>query len=564
MGPHLATGPGHPSGAALTAAGVPPAGGPGPGRAPAPPPAPTSLRRATVWMAVGTGLSRLSGVARVVAAVYALQFTHLADAYNLANTVPNMLYDVVLGGVLSATFIPVFVARLTTEDEDRAWGAISAVVTLSAVVLAAATVVFWVAAPLIIAGFTALSHPQTTVTAAQLAAERSTATTLLRWFVPQVFLYGAISLATALLNTRQRFVAPMWVPIANNVVCVLVLLEFAAVAPHPSLVAVTVHHSWLVLLGLGTTLGVAVQAALLAPALRGAGLGGVRWHWAPGHEAVRTVLRLGAWTFGFVLANQVALFVVLALAVTARHSGQGPVSSYTYAYTFFQMPYAVVAVSVMAAVTPDLARRWTAGDRPGFRRRMAGGLRAVLAVMLPASVGLLLLAGPAVELLPTHGTGGTGATGAALAMLALGLPGFCVFLYVVRVLQAMQRTRVAFWLYLVENGINVVLAVVLVGPLGVRGLALSLSVAYTVAAVCGLAVLRGWLGHLGVPGAFAPLRRVAVASLVMGAVVAVVVNLSTADHGPALAARLLLAVATGLVVFVGTVVVLARLGGHRA
>ncbi|MGH9091658.1 MAG: murein biosynthesis integral membrane protein MurJ, partial [Acidimicrobiales bacterium] len=504
------------------------------------------LQRATVWMAAGTTLSRLTGLLRVLVLAYALGATHLATSYNLANTAPNMLYDVVLGGVLSATFIPVFVDRLATRSGHEAWRAISAVVTLSAVVLVAMTVVFWVAAPQVVGAFTSLDR------AGGIAAERGVAVSLLRWFVPQVALYGFIALLTALLNTRRRFVAPMWVPIANNLVCIGVLLVFHHLTSSPSLAGVQHHSGWLVLLGLGTTLGVLVQALLLLMTARGAGLSGVRWRWEPRHEAVRTVARLGGWTFGFVVANQVALFVVLALAVGAP--GADPVSSYTYAYTFLQMPYAVVAVSVMSAVTPGLAERWSTGDVAAFRHRMAGGLRAVLAVILPAAMGMLLLAKPAVDLLFAHGSysvADADATGSALALFALGLPGFCTFLYVVRVLQAMQRTRVAFWLYLVENAVNVVLAVALVHPMGVRGLALALSVAYSVGAVAGLAVLRGWLGTVGDPGAWAPLRRDAVATVVMGAVVLVVSNLSAADQGAVLLLRVVASVVAGVVVYVG-------------
>jgi putative peptidoglycan lipid II flippase len=511
-------------------------------------------------MAAGTGMSRFTGVLRILALAYALGTTHLATSYNLANTTPNMLYDIVLGGVLSATFIPVFVDRLATRGEREAWRAISAIVTLSAVVLVVMTVVFWLAAPQIIGAFTALDHARTAVQQQTLDRERAVATSLLRWFVPQVALYGFIALATALLNTRRRFVAPMWVPIANNVVAVVVLLWFRQIAgPHPSLAEVQTSHGQLVLLGLGTTLGVALQALLLAFAMRGARLSRLRWRWNPRHEAVRTVMKLGGWTFGFVVANQVALYVVLALAVGA--SGPDPVSAYTYAYTFFQMPYAVVAVSVMSAVTPDLAEKWTTHDLVAFRHRLAGGLRAMLAVILPAALGMLLLAKPAVALLLGHGAttiGGTTDTGAALAMFSLGLPGFCVFLYVVRVLQAMQRTRVAFWLYLVENGTNIVLAVLLVHPLGVRGLALSLSVAYTVAAVCGLAVLRGWMGTLGGPRTWAPIRRVVSATVVMGAAVLVASNISGAQHGFGLLLRVGLGVVIGIAVYLGMAAVLAR------
>ena len=521
------------------------------------------LQRAALWMAAGTAVSRLTGLLRIIALAYALGLAHLADAYNLANTTPNMVYDIVLGGVLAATFIPVFVDRLATRDEREAWRAISAVTTAAVVVLVVMTIVFWAIAPQVISAYTAFDHVRST-SGADLAEEKAVASTLLRWFAPQVALYGLISLMAALLNTRRRFAAPMWVPIANNVVVIAVLVVFHVLAPRfPTLATVHAHPGDLVLLGLGTTAGVLLQALVLLPALRGVGLGRLRWRWEPGHEAVRTVVRLGGWTFGFVVANQVALYVVLALAVGARASGTAPVSSYTYAYTFFQMPYAVVAVSIMSAVTPELAERWSIGDEAGFRRRLTAGLRATLAVILPAAMGMLLLAHPAVALLLGHGStsvAATATTAAALAMLSLGLPGFCTYLYVVRVLQAMQRTRAAFFLYLVENGLNVVFAVVLVGPLGVRGLALSLSIAYTVASLCGIAVLRRWLGALGGPRAWAPLRRALGATIVMGAVVLAVSDASGAQRGAGLLVRVAAALLAGGAVYAG---IGALLGGRR-
>lgn len=516
------------------------------------------LQRATLGMALGTAVSRLTGVGRILVLAYALGFHHLADAYNLANTSPNMLYDIVLGGVLSATFIPVFIDRLATRSNKEAWRAISAVVTLALAVLAVATIVFWFLAPLVIDAFTAFGH-NSGISPAALTSERAVATDLLRWFVPQVFFYGVISLVTALLNARHRFGAPTWVPVANNLVCIAVLLWFHHVAPNPSLHGSLLHGHQLELLGLGTTAGVALQALLLAPSFARAGLGRVRLHWEPGHEAVRTVVKLGLWTFGFVVANQIALYVVLALAVGAK--GDGTVSSYTYAYAFMQMPYAVVAVSVMSAVTPDLSRHWALGDVAAFRRRFTGGLRAVLSIILPAAVGMLLLAKPAIALLLGHGVAKPGETadaGAALAILAAGLPGFCSFLFVVRALQAMQRTRVAFWLYLVENAINVVLALALVHSMSVRGLAVSVSVAYSIAAVLGVAVLRGWLGNLGGRRAWSPLRGSALSTIVMGVAVLVVSNLSGASRGIGLLVRVVASVAVGGASYLGTAVFMAN------
>ena len=513
----------------------------------------SGLMAAVGSMAAGTAISRATGVLRVLALVYVLGISPLADAYNLANTIPNMVYDVVLGGVLGATFIPVFIQRLTSTSEREAWKSISAVVTLAVVLLAATTAIFLALAPLLIDAFTSLEHVQHTGSAQHLATQRHVATVLLRWFVPQVFLYGLLSIGGALLNVRRRFGAPMWVPIANNVVCIGVLLTFAAVAPSPSLHSVSMSPGQLALLGAGTTAGVLVQFLLLLPSLTKAKLGRLRWRWDLHDVAVRSIVRLGSWTFAVVVINQAALFFVIALAFSV--GGSGPVSSYTYAYAFWQMPYAIVAVSVMSAVTPDLATHHSTEDEIAFIARFGSGLRSVLAMMIPASVALFLLAKPAIALLLGHGNTQprqTAETGMALAELSLGLVGFSVFQYVVRALQAMHRTKAAFWLYLGENVINVGAALLLVGPLGLAGIALSVSVGYSVAAVAGLLLLEHWLGHLGSPGCYRPLGRICASSAVMGLVIAVVSNLSGALAGPALVARVLGAAILGAGAYLGT------------
>jgi putative peptidoglycan lipid II flippase len=518
------------------------------------------LRTSAAYVAVGTGVSRVTGLLRFVALAWALGQTFLADSYNLANTTPNMLYDIVLGGVLSATFIPVFVDRLSNKEEREAFESISAVVTVSVVVLVVTTLGALVAAPYIVNALTVLDTHAPAANVQRVVLERGVATTFLRWFVIQIAAYGLFALGAALLNTRRRFIAVAWAPILNNLVCIGILIWFGLWAGHgASLASVELHKSQLVLLGLGTSLGVVLQGVALLPSLRRADLGLLRWRWNPRDEALRAVAHLGAWTFGFVVANQVALFVVTVLAGSV--GGSDPVSSYTYAYAFFQLPYGVIAVTVMTVVTPDLAEKWSTGQRSAFLRRMTGGLRAVLVLIIPAAVGMLLLARPAVALLLGNGhstPAQTATTGAALAMFALGLPGFCAYLYFVRVLQSMQRTKVAFFLYLVENGLNIALAVAFVHPLGVRGLALSLSIAYSVAALSALVVFRQWFGRLGDRETWAPLGRVAVATVPMALVVLVVSNLSGSTSVTGLLARVVGAVVAGGLTFAAVVIWLGR------
>ena len=515
------------------------------------------LAGATAGMAIGTTLSRLTGLASVVALTVALGGGGFADAYNLANTTPNIITDIVIGGVLSATFVPVFVDHLTTRRADEAWEAISAVVTVTVAVLLAATVAFFFLTPDIIHLYTVTNHNPDVV------HQREQAVFFLRWFVPQLTCYGLIALFTALLNTRGKFAAPMFVPIANNLVLIVVLVWFHALVPHPSLASVDAHHADLVLLAVGTTLGVVVQAGLLVPSLVRARLH-VRFLWSPAHEAMRRITRLAGWTFGWVVANQVALVVILALADGVKTPGA--VSAYTYAYRFFQLPYGIVAVSVMSAVTPSLAARWARGDLVAFRHRMAFGLRGILAIIIPSAVGMVLLAHPLIELVLAHGaetTTDANSAATALAMFSLGLPGFCTFLYMVRILQAMQDTRTAFRLYLVENGLNILFGVALVGPLGVRGLALSLSIAYTAAAGLALVVIRRRVGGLGGDDLTIPVKRVLAASGVMAVATVLALNVSGAPSGAGLLARVVLAVVVGVVAYVATAGVLAERAARR-
>ena len=354
--------------------------------------------------------------------------------------------------------------------------------TLATCVLVAATVVFFLAAPYIIDLYTTGSH------GAEIVTERQVATFLLRLFSPQLLAYGAISLMTAVLNTARRFSAPAFTPILNNVVAIGILLAFAAVGHTHSLSQVQHDRHLLLLLGVGTTLGVVVQAVALIPSVLSCGLR-IRPRWRPDDPAVREIVRLSGWTFGFVIANQVAVFVVSAVAVSI---GAATLTAYTYASTFFQLPFGIVAVSVMTTIAPVLSSRFTRGDTAGFAEQFGLGLRRTLAGVIPAVVGYLLLARPAISLISlgagtAHHSSGAHLTATMLELLALGLPGFCVYLLAILAFQSMRDTRTPFFLYLLENGLNIVLAFGLRSTLGGRGLALSLAIAYTVAAVAALA-----------------------------------------------------------------------------
>ncbi len=503
------------------------------------------LARAAIGTGAGTFVSRLTGLLRLVVMAATIGGGSVADGFNLANNTPNMIHDLVLGGVLAATFVPVFVERLATRPRREAEESISAVVSLSGVVLVVGTVLFVLAAPGIIDLYSGGSLDP---------AERSLAVDLLRLFAPQLFFYGAISLISAVLATRNRFVAVGFVPILNNIVSIVVFALYALGASRSITPAEVVHNrGLLLLLGIGTTAGVAVQALALLPSLFGSGAR-LRFVWRPADPAVRRIVSLSGWTFGFVVANQIALFVVLALEVHLSGAVAGSVAAYSYAYQFFQFPVGVVAVSVINVASPQMSRSFARGDLADLGRRFGVATRRTLALVLPATVGYLVLARPVVSLLLRHHAETPAAahlTASVLVMFALGLPGFCVFVLTTRAFQAMQDTRTAFVLYVLENGTNLLLAALLYHPLAIRGLALAYSGAYSLAAVVSLLVLRERCGTIGGRALLAAVTRSGALSVVMALAVAFVSALVGATTGIAGWFGLIAALVVGGVVYLG-------------
>lgn len=475
------------------------------------------LLRSSVVVAAGTGLSRLTGLGRIMAIAYALGTRALADAYNLANTTPNVVYDLVLGGILAATLVPVVVDR--EEHGDRAGvEALASVITLALVGL---TVVATAASPLIIRIYTL------DLSAEEAERQASLAVPLLIMFMPQVLFYGLTTLWTALLNARRSFAAPAFAPVLNNLIVIALFLALPRIAGgRPTLEQVRDDTGLLALVGLGTTAGIAAMTLVLWPAMRRAG---IRLHWNPDwrNPAVATVARLSGWTLGYVIANQVVFFAVLALA---NGTGEGAVSAYTYAWLFLQLPYGLFTVSIMTTFTPELATHASRSDLGAFRARFAQGLRLGLLVILPATVAYLTLATPIVGLLLERGSftqASTGMTASALVWFAAGLPGFAVFLYTMRGFYAFRDTRTPFMLNLGENALQIALALTLVRPFGLPGVIAAFAIAYTLAAIGALVALNHRVGPLSVDGLPAAVTRQAVAAAVMAALVLGVTRLLT-------------------------------------
>jgi putative peptidoglycan lipid II flippase len=453
-------------------------------------------------MSLGTALSRVTGLVRVAAMTYALGVTgtRLADTYNLANTTPNIVYELFLGGILTSVFVPVLI-----ETRERRRSDVSSLVSVSLLALGLVSVVAAIGAPLVMRIYTfRVADPSVRAQQFELA------TFLLRWFAPQIFFYGLSAIAQALLNIRGRFAAPAFAPVLNNLVWAATLIAYARVFGNQSLVLSTGAKT---LLGAGTTAGVVLQAAVLLPLLRGERLR-VRLHLSD--PAVARVMKLAVFVIGYVVVNQVGLWVVLVLANGAR----GGVTAWQVAFIFFQLPHGLFGVSVHTALFPDLSRTASTADWEAYRARLALGVRAVTYLMLPSAVGYAILAHPITRLVLARGVADrhdAGFVASVLQMFAVSLVFFSTFQLLTRAFFALPDTRTPTALNAIAVAVNIGIDFPLYAWIGVRGLALGHAISYALGVVLLAYVLEKRVPDGLAWGALvAPLLRIGAIGTAMG------------------------------------------------
>jgi putative peptidoglycan lipid II flippase len=445
-----------------------------------------SLARPAAVMAVGTALSRLTGLGRIVAMALALGVaeSRLADSYNLAATLPFVLYELVLGGILTSIFIPVLVQELRTKEKREAWDSVSALVTAALAMLCLLAVIVILAAPLIMDFF------GTRLPGSDAAAQESLTTFLLRIFAIQIALYGFTAIAAGLLNSHGRFAVPMFAPIVNNLVVIAGFLVFAAiVSGTPTQETVENDFGLKLLLGMGATGGVLAMVLVYWPFLRRLP-GRLRIRVQFGHPAVRKLARLSAWTVVYVLINAVGTVISFYLA----NQLQGGITAYVTAFAFFQLPIGIAAVSIATALVPKLSAHHVDADLGDFRARLAGGIKITALLMLPATAAFVVLADPMVDVLLEHGiveAESADLVASTLRYFAIGLLPFASFQLLMRGFYTRQDARTPALINIVEVGVTVILDFALYGPLDVRGLALAHSLGY----VAGVAVAWVWLAR---------------------------------------------------------------------
>ena len=515
-----------------------------------------SERTAASWMAVGTLLSRLTGFVRTAALVTVLGTTRLGDAFNTANTVPNMLLVLVTGGTLSSVLIPMLARETDTDQRRQRAEAIGGLVMLGT---ALAAVLMFVGSPLI-ARFFALGLRG----GPDYEAYVSVTTQWLALFAPQILFYGMSVYAVGVLNAHGRLALAGFAPILTNVVAVGAIVAYVMAggpsgfgdsAADPSLQALDTVP--LVIIGIGTTLSI---AAMALPQLLGARrmLPGLRLRprFRRRDPATAELWRLGRWTLGYVAANQVGLAVIIALA----NDVEGGVVAYQVAFAIMQLPFGIIAVSLFSAIFPRLSRDAIRQDA-AFAASVAGGFRLAAMLLTPAAVGLFVLAGPITDLLVNYGAAaGSGAEfiGSVVRVFALALLPFTVFQLLTRSYYALTDTRTPMLANLVLNGVNIALAVaaalMITDPVvRIQGLVGSYALSY----ITGCVLLAVGLQRRR-PGAFAGGARAVATSAAAAAVMAGALVVAS-RYRPATGNVLLEIAITAAIVAGGAIVYLAGL-----
>lgn len=438
-----------------------------------------SVAAATRTMAVATLVSRITGFVRQLGLAAVLGLGVVNDAYTVANTLPAMLYELLLGGVLTSVVVPLLV-RAAKEDADQGEAYVQRLVTVACVTLGVATVLAVAAAPFLAAlllGDSAGVNPQL-------------ATVLGYLLLPQILFYGLSGLFGAILNARSIFGPPTWAPVLNNVIVLVFLGVYALVPGEITINPARMSDPKLLVLGLGTTAGIIAQALVQLPGLRRAGFHfGWRWGWDP---RLTQAGGMAAWFVLYVLVGQ------LGFVVTTRSAAQGDpggVVIYSLVWLLLQLPYGVLGYSLLTAIMPRMSRAAADSDWRGVVHDLSVGSRYLTVLLVPIAV-IFTLAGEQIGVaLFSLGKAGSDAErlGAALAVAAFGLVPYAITMLQLRVFYSMADARTPTMINAVMVAVK--LPLLLACPMVLDGadVVLGLTAVHSLSCVVGAMVGQAWL-----------------------------------------------------------------------
>jgi putative peptidoglycan lipid II flippase len=444
-------------------------------------------------MAVGSLVSRGTGFLRTLVISAALG-TAVGDAYTTAQILPGMLFEFLLGGVLTSVLIPVLVRR-RDADPDRGELYAQRLLSLAVVALFVATVLAVLAAPLLTLLYINEDTSRDT---------RSLINVLALLMLPMIFFSGLSALMSAILNVRGHFATPMFTPILNNIVVIASFGLFIALyGAREDLATGDMNAGMILLIGGGTLLGIVVQVAGLIPALRKVGFH-YRWRGQWRELGLRDLARLGGWMFCYVAVSQLGLIVVFKLAMAASDKGDPGPLIYNNVFLLVMTAHGIIAVSIITALLPRMSAAAAEGRFHDFADDVSRGTRTVTAVLAPIAVCYAVLAYPISVVLFHYGAfteRNATDTSVVLTTGALALVPFAISQLFTFAFYALPDTRtpalVNIPVVVLRVAVQVGLFVVLSTSTVAAGLMFGNAVSYVAAAVVFAMLLRRRIGPIG-------------------------------------------------------------------
>ncbi len=452
-----------------------------------------SLIRSSLLMALGTLLSRITGFIRNIIIVALLGTTLLGDAYNVGNTMPNIVYNLIIGGALTAVFLPQIVRALKDPDAGRAF--ISKLVTLVMATLLIITSLALLLAPF----FLDLYAPTFD------GREREMALIFMYFCLPQIFFYGLFAILGQIANSRDSFAPMMWAPIINNLVVISIFSFF--LLRYQGLDAATISNAQVRTLGIATTLGIITQALILIPVIRRLGIGfAIDFKWR-GFGLGKSI-RLAGWTFIYALITQIGFLITVNL--TTRISKEASLlglsdglglTPYQNAYLIFLLPHSIFTISVTTAILPSLSRLVQEDSLDAVKENVLRAIRLIGIVAIPSTFFFLFFGGIIGQTIffgiPTSDATFIGnlLSVFALALLPLGLN--TVF---IRTLNAFENTRFQAFSNLIINAIAALISffAYLFLPIELKtlGIAAAFTLSYLIGQFVTFGTLKVYIGEL--------------------------------------------------------------------
>ena len=411
----------------------------------------TSVAKASTWMAIGTISSRITGVIRSIAVIAAIGFGTFADAYSIANSLPTIVYVVVVGGAINSVFVPQLVRHIK-NDPDKGVSYTNKLLTLVGLILFLLTFLAVIFAPLIVNIYAPNNWSQETLNQSIFFA---------RLLLPQIFFYGLYTVLQQVLNSKDHFALPMFAPILNNLVMITTALLFIFVS-HDNLENNIYTNSDMTLLGVGTTLGVMFQALSLIPALKL-----IKYKFSLNFKfknaGLTTAGHLAFWTIGYVIVNQITYAFITRLAAGANSlENSVGFTSYQNAFLTFILPHSVIAVSIVTALLPKFSDLANSVQINKLSNSINQATLSLITLLLPISVIMFFIGQPLAQLLFARGAASIDearSTGFLLSIFVIGLVPFSLFYLLLRGFYAMEDTKTPFFINIILNLINLFVAI---------------------------------------------------------------------------------------------------------